>query len=120
MTWSSQGGPLSYFLVRGLLYIPLLCQMHRRNNLSDRLSNNSAQVSACTVTLTHLKQTPIALICGVGANFVLLPLSAHPDLNPMEMMWSKIIKFLLKAAARNHEELLTARGKSTVHRHHVR
>jgi transposase len=31
-----------------------------------------------------------------------------PDLNPIEMMWSKIKALLRKAAARTHEELLVA------------
>ena len=31
-----------------------------------------------------------------------------PDLNPIEMMWSKIKALLRKAAARTHEELLSA------------
>ena len=31
-----------------------------------------------------------------------------PDLNPIEMMWSKIKALLRKAAARTHEQLLAA------------
>ena len=34
--------------------------------------------------------------------------AGHPDLNPIEMMWSKVKALLRKAQARNHPDLLDA------------
>lgn len=55
----------------------------------------------------HKNEQTIALIRQVGADVLFLP-PYSPDLNPIEMMWSKIKALLRKAAARTHEDLLAA------------
>ena len=55
----------------------------------------------------HKNEQTIALIRQVGADVMFLP-PYSPDLNPIEMMWSKIKALLRKTAARTHEDLLTA------------
>jgi hypothetical protein len=47
------------------------------------------------------------LIRQTGSQVLFLP-PYSPDLNPIEMMWSKIKALFRKAAARTHEELLSA------------
>lgn len=49
----------------------------------------------------------MALITAAGASVRFLP-AYSPDLNPIEMMWSKIKALLRAAQARTHSELLTA------------
>lgn len=55
----------------------------------------------------HKNEQTIALIRQVGADVLFLP-PYSPDLNPIEMMWSKIKALLRKAATRTHEDLLAA------------
>ena len=55
----------------------------------------------------HKNEQTIALIRQVGADVLFLP-PYSPDLNPIEMMWSKIKALLRKASARTHEDLLAA------------
>jgi transposase len=55
----------------------------------------------------HKNESTIALIEAAGAKAVFLP-PYSPDLNPIEMMWSKVKAFLRAAEARTHEDLLTA------------
>ena len=55
----------------------------------------------------HKNEQTIALIEQTGARVVFLP-AYSPDLNPIEMMWSKIKAFLRKAQARSGEELQEA------------
>ena len=55
----------------------------------------------------HKNDDTIALIEQAGAQVRFLP-AYSPDLNPIEMMWSKVKALLRKAQARNHSSLLTA------------
>jgi transposase len=55
----------------------------------------------------HKNERTLALIEHVGAEVRFLP-AYSPDLNPIEMMWSKVKALLRKAQARNHADLLTA------------
>lgn len=55
----------------------------------------------------HKNEQTLQLINQAGAQVLFLP-PYSPDLNPIEMMWSKIKALLRKAAARTHEELLSA------------
>jgi transposase len=55
----------------------------------------------------HKNEQTIALIRQVGADVLFQP-PYSPDLNPIEMMWSKIKALLRKASARTHEDLLAA------------
>lgn len=55
----------------------------------------------------HKNDQTLALITAVGASVRFLP-AYSPDLNPIEMMWSKIKSLLRAAGARTHAELLTA------------
>jgi len=55
----------------------------------------------------HKNERTLALIEQVGAEVRFLP-AYSPDLNPIEMMWSKVKALLRKAQARNPSELLAA------------
>jgi transposase len=55
----------------------------------------------------HKNERTIALIEDAGAEVRFLP-AYSPDLNPIEMMWSKVKALLRKAQARNHPDLLLA------------
>ena len=55
----------------------------------------------------HKNEPTLALIRQAGAEVRFLP-AYSPDLNPIEMMWSKIKALLRKAQARNHPDLLKA------------
>jgi len=55
----------------------------------------------------HKNELTLALIKQVGAEVRFLP-AYSPDLNPIEMMWSKVKALLRKAQARNHPDLLAA------------
>lgn len=55
----------------------------------------------------HKNAHTLALISQAGAEARFLP-AYSPDLNPIEMMWSKVKALLRKAQARTHPELLKA------------
>lgn len=55
----------------------------------------------------HKNEATIELIRQAGAEVRFLP-AYSPDLNPIEMMWSKVKALLRKAQARTHPDLLTA------------
>ena len=55
----------------------------------------------------HKNELTLALIEQAGAQTRFLP-AYSPDLNPIEMMWSKVKALLRKAQARNHPDLLAA------------
>ena len=55
----------------------------------------------------HKNERTLALIKQAGAEVRFLP-AYSPDLNPIEMMWSKVKALLRKAQARNHPDLLVA------------
>lgn len=55
----------------------------------------------------HKNDSTLALIRAAGAEVRFLP-AYSPDLNPIEMMWSKVKALLRKAQARTHPDLLTA------------
>jgi transposase len=55
----------------------------------------------------HKNERTLALIEQAGAEVRFLP-AYSPDLNPIEMMWSKVKALLRKAQARNHPDLLSA------------
>jgi transposase len=55
----------------------------------------------------HKNDGTLALIAQAGAEVRFLP-AYSPDLNPIEMMWSKVKSLLRKAQARTHHELLLA------------
>jgi transposase len=55
----------------------------------------------------HKNEQTLALITAVGASARFLP-AYSPDLNPIEMMWSKVKAALRAAEARTHSELLAA------------
>ena len=55
----------------------------------------------------HKNERTIALIEQAGAEVRFLP-AYSPDLNPIEMMWSKVKALLRKAQARTHPDLLHA------------
>ena len=56
---------------------------------------------------SHKVKGVIALITAAGASAVYLP-PYSPDLNPIEMMWSKMKAYLRKVKARTKESLETA------------
>jgi len=56
---------------------------------------------------SHKVKGVIALITAAGASVVYLP-PYSPDLNPIEMMWSKMKAYLRKVKARTKESLETA------------
>lgn len=53
----------------------------------------------------HKNENTLALIQQAGAEVRFLP-AYSTDLNPIEMMWSKVKALLRKAAARTHPDLL--------------
>ena len=55
----------------------------------------------------HKNERTLALIEQAGAEVRFLP-AYSPDLNPIEMMWSKVKARLRKAQARTHPDLLLA------------
>jgi transposase len=55
----------------------------------------------------HKNDRTLALIVQAGAEVRFLP-AYSPDLNPIEMMWSKVKSLLRKAQARTHDDLLLA------------
>jgi transposase len=55
----------------------------------------------------HKNARTLKLIEQAGAEVRFLP-AYSPDLNPIEMMWSKVKALLRKAQARNHSDLLKA------------
>jgi transposase len=55
----------------------------------------------------HKNERTLALIEQVGAEVRFLP-AYSPDLNPIEMMWSKVKALLRKTQARNPPDLLSA------------
>ena len=56
---------------------------------------------------SHKVKGIVEPIIAAGAQVVYLP-PYSPDLNPIEMMWSKIKAHLRKVKARTHDELITA------------
>lgn len=59
----------------------------------------------------HKDPTTLALIMATGATVRFLP-AYSPDLNPIEMMWSKVKSLLRAAEARTHPDLLSAIGQA--------
>ena len=59
----------------------------------------------------HKNEQTLALIEAVGACARFLP-AYSPDLNPIEMMWSKVKSSLRSAEARTHPDLLAAIGQA--------
>lgn len=59
----------------------------------------------------HKNDQTLALITAAGASTRFLP-AYSPDLNPIEMMWSKVKSLLRKAEARTPDALLHAIGQS--------
>jgi transposase len=55
----------------------------------------------------HKNERTLALIQQAGCEVRFLP-AYSPDLNPIELMWSKVKALLRKAQARNHPDLLQA------------
>ena len=55
----------------------------------------------------HKNEQTLELIRQAGAEVRFLP-AYSPDLNPIEMMWSKVKNLLRKAQARTHPDLLRA------------
>ena len=55
----------------------------------------------------HKNEETLSLIRAVGATAHFLP-AYSPDLNPIEMMWSKVKSTLRRLEARTHKELLVA------------
>ena len=62
----------------------------------------------------HKSDPTLALITQAGAQVLFLP-AYSPDLNPIEMMWSKVKNLLRAAAARTHAELIVAIGQALAH-----
>jgi transposase len=59
----------------------------------------------------HKSDPTLALITQVGAEVLFLP-AYSPDLNPIEMMWSKVKQWLRSVEARNHADLIAAIGQA--------
>lgn len=59
----------------------------------------------------HKSDPTLALIRQAGAAVLFLP-AYSPDLNPIEMMWSKVKTFLRGAEARSGEQLTAAIGQA--------
>lgn len=59
----------------------------------------------------HKDEQTLALIRQAHAEIRFLP-AYSPDLNPIEMMWSKVKALLRKAQARTHSDLLHAISQS--------
>jgi len=59
----------------------------------------------------HKSDPTLALITQAGAQVLFLP-AYSPDLNPIEMMWSKVKNWLRGIEARTHAELIVAIGQA--------
>lgn len=59
----------------------------------------------------HKSDPTLALIAQVGAQVLFLP-AYSPDLNPIEMMWSKIKQWLRSVEARTDVDLIAAIGQA--------
>jgi len=59
----------------------------------------------------HKSDPTLALITQAGAEVLFLP-AYSPDLNPIEMMWSKVKNLLRGAEARTQAELIAAIGQA--------
>ncbi len=59
----------------------------------------------------HKSDPTLALITQAGAQVLFLP-AYSPDLNPIEMMWSKVKNLLRRAEARTQDELIAAMGRA--------
>lgn len=59
----------------------------------------------------HKSDPTLALIRQAGAHVRFLP-AYSPDLNPIEMMWSKVKHWLRSVAARSHADLIAAIGQA--------
>ena len=59
----------------------------------------------------HKNEQTLHLIEATGATVRFLP-AYSPDLNPIEMMWSKVKSALRAAEARTHPDLLEAIGRA--------
>ena len=59
----------------------------------------------------HKSDPTLALIRQAGAEVLFLP-AYSPDLNPIEMMWSKVKQWLRSVEPRTHAELITAIGQA--------
>jgi transposase len=57
----------------------------------------------------HKSESTLSLIEQTGARVLFLP-PYSPDLNPIEMMWSKVKQYLRSAEARTEQDLLQAIG----------
>ena len=58
----------------------------------------------------HKNEQTLSLIAATGACTRFLP-AYSPDLNPIEMMWSKLKAFLRSVEARTHPDLIAAIGR---------
>lgn len=58
----------------------------------------------------HKNEQTLSLIAATGASTRFLP-AYSPDLNPIEMMWSKLKAFLRAVEARTHQDLIAAIGQ---------
>ncbi len=58
----------------------------------------------------HKNEQTLSLIAATGASTRFLP-AYSPDLNPIEMMWSKLKAFLRAVEARSHPDLIAAIGR---------
>lgn len=59
----------------------------------------------------HKSDQTLTLIAQAGAEVLFLP-AYSPDLNPIEMMWSKVKSLLRSAEARTSSDLITAIGQA--------
>jgi len=59
----------------------------------------------------HKSDPTLTLIAQVGAQVLFLP-AYSPDLNPIEMMWSKVKQWLRSVEARTDAQLITAIGQA--------
>jgi transposase len=59
----------------------------------------------------HKSDPTLTLITRAGAQVLFLP-AYSPDLNPIEMMWSKVKNWLRGLEARTHTELILAIGQA--------
>ena len=60
----------------------------------------------------HKSDPTLALIAQAGAQVLFLP-AYSPDLNPIEMMWSKVKHWLRSVEARTPAELIRAIGQAS-------
>lgn len=59
----------------------------------------------------HKSDPTLALITRAGARVLFLP-AYSPDLNPIELMWSKVKSLLRRAEARTQAQLIIAIGQA--------